>query len=158
DLLAHEIAHQWFGDMVTEKKYSHLWLSEGFATYMTDIYLESKYGKDNFISRLKRERNDVIDFNNGQTVVDSVSKGMSLLNVNRNYDEKDQIASATVTQLQKQNLLQIPFEIALATKTSKGKIQTLNITKEKETFTIKSPEAIINLELDPSVNLLFDQK
>ena len=34
-LLAHEIAHQWFGDMATEKSFAHLWLSEGFATYLT---------------------------------------------------------------------------------------------------------------------------
>lgn len=32
DLLAHEIAHQWFGNMATEKSFAHLWLSEGFAT------------------------------------------------------------------------------------------------------------------------------
>src|SRR5438105_6839577 len=46
DLLAHEIAHQWFGDMATEKSFAHLWLSEGFATYMSDIYLQSRYGTD----------------------------------------------------------------------------------------------------------------
>ncbi|HEX2683076.1 MAG TPA: M1 family aminopeptidase, partial [Ferruginibacter sp.] len=37
DLLTHEIAHQWFGDMASEKSFAHLWLSEGFATYMTDL-------------------------------------------------------------------------------------------------------------------------
>src|SRR6266700_2106852 len=44
-LLAHEIAHQWFGDMATETDWSHLWLSEGFATYMTILYFEKKYEK-----------------------------------------------------------------------------------------------------------------
>jgi aminopeptidase N len=48
-LLAHEIAHQWFGDMASEKSFSHLWLSEGFATYLSDMYLESKYGVDTLI-------------------------------------------------------------------------------------------------------------
>ena len=37
-LLAHEIAHQWFGNMATEKSFAHLWLSEGFATYFTTLF------------------------------------------------------------------------------------------------------------------------
>src|SRR6266536_3110840 len=49
---------------------------------MTDVYLESKYGKENLAKRLKKERRDIIGFVNGQPVVDSVSKGMSLLNAN----------------------------------------------------------------------------
>jgi len=84
DLLAHEIAHQWFGDMATEKKFSHLWLSEGFATYLADMYLESKYGRDSMNTRLKEERKKVIDYVTywRRPVVDSISSGMTLLNPN----------------------------------------------------------------------------
>jgi len=84
DLLAHEIAHQWFGDMATEKSFPHLWLSEGFATYLTDIYLESKYGTDSMNKHLKEERKKVIDFTNfsRKPVVDSVSSLMKLLSPN----------------------------------------------------------------------------
>lgn len=39
-LLAHEIAHQWFGDAVTEREWPHLWLSEGFATYFASLFFE----------------------------------------------------------------------------------------------------------------------
>ena len=39
-LLAHELAHQWFGDYVTEGSYSDVWLSEGFATYLTALIYE----------------------------------------------------------------------------------------------------------------------
>src|SRR5258707_12509399 len=46
-LMAHEIAHQWFGDAATESQWKDLWLSEGFATYMTLCYLENSYGPDN---------------------------------------------------------------------------------------------------------------
>lgn len=61
-LLAHEIAHQWFGNMATEKNFAHLWLSEGFATYLTDVYLESKYGREELQERLKEEREQVKNF------------------------------------------------------------------------------------------------
>ncbi len=85
DLLAHEIAHQWFGDMATEKSFAHLWLSEGFATYMTDLFFEYKYGTDSMNTRLRKERGDVITFNKTRhtPVVDSTTKAyMQLLNAN----------------------------------------------------------------------------
>jgi len=84
DLLAHEIAHQWFGDMASEKSFSHLWLSEGFATYFTDIYWQHKFGEEAFRKRLQKERNEVIQFvkTTDHPVVDSVSPYMDLLNPN----------------------------------------------------------------------------
>ena len=39
-LVAHEIAHQWFGDSVTENDWDDVWLSEGFATYFTLLFTE----------------------------------------------------------------------------------------------------------------------
>jgi aminopeptidase N len=39
-LFAHEIAHQWFGDSVTESTWSDLWLSEGFATYFAGLFVQ----------------------------------------------------------------------------------------------------------------------
>jgi aminopeptidase N len=81
-LLAHEIAHQWFGNTVTEKSFEHLWLSEGFATYFTDLYLEAKYGKAKLDERLIDERNKAIKFakRTNAPIINSTSDYVSLLN------------------------------------------------------------------------------
>ena len=81
ELMAHEIAHQWFGDAASEKSFNHLWLSEGFATYMTNVYLENKYGTDNLKTRLTNDRIRVFEFEktNSIPVVDPAIKN--------NYDQ-----------------------------------------------------------------------
>ena len=46
-VVIHELAHQWFGDLVTCKDWSHLWLNEGFATYFESLYLDKEYINNN---------------------------------------------------------------------------------------------------------------
>jgi len=58
-LIAHEIAHQWFGDAVTEKDWDDVWLSEGFATYFTLLFTEHYQGRDAFVAGLQRSREQV---------------------------------------------------------------------------------------------------
>ncbi|MEB3295746.1 MAG: M1 family metallopeptidase [Synechococcales bacterium] len=45
-LVAHELAHQWFGDLVVIKHWSHAWIKEGMASYAEVMWLEQEYGKD----------------------------------------------------------------------------------------------------------------
>ena len=53
NVIIHEVAHQWFGNAVTEYDWDDVWLSEGFATY---FFIEHQYGRDEFVERLKASR------------------------------------------------------------------------------------------------------
>jgi aminopeptidase N len=85
-LMAHEIAHQWFGDCVTETQWQHLWLSEGFATYLTHCYLENKYGPDTLKKGMTKDRSATFaeEKKRMTDVVDTTVHGdyMALLNPN----------------------------------------------------------------------------
>jgi aminopeptidase N len=60
-LVAHEIAHQWFGDSVTENDWDDVWLSEGFATYFALLTAEHYEGRDAFLAGLKRSRGAIFN-------------------------------------------------------------------------------------------------
>ena len=58
--VVHEVAHQWWGNAVTERDWDDVWLSEGFATYFTLLYTEQFDGRDAFVRGLRGSRDRIL--------------------------------------------------------------------------------------------------
>ncbi len=87
DLMAHELAHMWFGDMVTCGTWQDLWLNEGFATYLTCLCFEYLKSPDEFRYRLKGMRNDICADPNGSVCPSDTSKVNVLFNGRLTYNK-----------------------------------------------------------------------
>lgn len=100
DVIAHELFHQWFGDLVTTESWSNITLNESFADYSETLWNEYKYGKDagdavnyagiqSYLQQPENADKDLVRFyyNDKEDVFDQVSypKGGRILNMLRNY-------------------------------------------------------------------------
>jgi aminopeptidase N len=84
-LIAHETAHQWFGDAVTEREWAHAWLSEGFATFFAALWTQHSRGDSAYAAEIARLRQQVIAAKvvSERAVIDSVETDPNrLLNAN----------------------------------------------------------------------------
>jgi aminopeptidase N len=89
-LIAHETAHQWFGDAVTEQDWPHVWLSEGFATYFAALWTAHAHGDSAFRRTLSAMRTSVLADNDmvpKRPVIDTAERNLLAL-LNRNSYEK----------------------------------------------------------------------
>ena len=85
-IIAHETAHQWFGDAVTERQWPHVWLSEGFATYFAALWTQHAHGDSAFTVEMARMRSQIIADTVAvpkRPVIDTIETDLnSLLNLN----------------------------------------------------------------------------
>ena len=84
---AHEIAHQWFGDSVTQGDWHHLWLSEGFATYFQMLFTEWADGREAFRRELESSKSGYLEFaaNNRWPIIDTTIVDYPQLLNDNNY-------------------------------------------------------------------------
>jgi aminopeptidase N len=79
-LISHELAHQWFGDLVTCKDWSQVWLNEGFATYYESLYCAHKHGRDAMLYELYHRARHITGNANDSTPI-----------VRRTYDQPSEM-------------------------------------------------------------------
>jgi len=89
NVVIHEIAHQWFGNSVTEYDWDDVWLSEGFATYFTLLFIEHAYGQDAFQAGLADSKKRVNEFH---------SKNPNYRIVHDNLQDMEQVTSSHTYQ------------------------------------------------------------
>jgi aminopeptidase N len=89
NVIIHEIAHQWFGNAVTEYDWDDVWLSEGFATYFTLLFIEHQYGHDAFMKGLDDSKKNVLAFH---------TKNPTYRIVHDNLQDMDKVTSSHTYQ------------------------------------------------------------
>lgn len=235
-LVAHEIAHQWFGNSASERDWHHVWLSEGFATYFTHLYNEFTYGRDKMAADLREDRKTVLDFykqeklpivftklptdllsilspnsyqkaswvlhmlrnevgneafwrgvklyyntyKNGNATTEDFSRimeqasgknlstffnqwlnrpGQPLLTFQWAYNAKTQTIEGSVEQVQAGEPFKTPLEIGIYDHSMNLiKVETVQLSEKKSTFSFKTDKKPLKLILDPATNLLFEEK
>jgi aminopeptidase N len=80
-LMAHELAHHWFGDKITTASWQDAWLNEGFATHLASMDMENKYPLTAMSTR-KQEIENITSIPNGSVFIDDTT------NVSRIFDSR----------------------------------------------------------------------
>lgn len=85
DLMAHELAHSWFGNLLTCRDWSELWLNESFATFMESVWTEHDRGRDDYLYEM---------YNNQQGYFQAWNGGARRPTVTRLYSDPDSLFDA----------------------------------------------------------------
>ena len=80
--VAHELAHMWYGDMITCHSYHHIWLNEGFARYAEALWWEAHYGSSGY-----REKMASFEYYGGGTIYVEDPENESIFGLNLSYNK-----------------------------------------------------------------------
>ncbi|MEJ2105266.1 MAG: M1 family metallopeptidase, partial [Ignavibacteriaceae bacterium] len=86
EIIAHELAHQWYGDMITCKDWHHIWLNEGFATYSEAVYVEAINGQAAYNNKIAGEMNSAKTAQ-GTIWVQDITNEWEIFNGARSYSK-----------------------------------------------------------------------
>jgi aminopeptidase N len=114
-LIAHELAHQWFGDKITCSSWNDIWLNEGFATYLASLVIERLDGEKAFIEDKKNMIQNITGKNDGAIyLTDNESATISEETVNRIFDQRlSYNKGAMVLNMLRFLMTEVPFNRAI---------------------------------------------
>ncbi len=84
-LMAHELGHQWFGDKITCASWQDIWLNEGFATYLADMFYTEHFHPDHLPAVVAEDLSNVLRSPNGSVLVDDTTSVDRIFDNNLSY-------------------------------------------------------------------------